>query len=230
MIRIAIIDSGVHASHPHIGGGVDGFGLWPDGSRDPDYVDRIGHGTAVAAAIREKAPDADLLAIKVFRHELRTDAATLARAITAAAAGGAHVINLSLGTSDARHAALFAPAVAEAQAAGAIVVAAYDDGVTKYLPGSLDGVVAVRVGWECPRDVCRVAVVDGRNVVVASGYPRAIPGVPPERNLKGVSFAVANASGLIARALARSELTDRGSSISPLAILQAFGYTTSTGH
>jgi hypothetical protein len=32
----------------------------------------------------------------------------------------------------------------------------------------------------------------------ASGYPRPIPGVPAERNLKGLSFAVANATGLLA--------------------------------
>ena len=31
----------------------------------------------------------------------------------------------------------------------------------------------------------------------ASGYPRPIPGVPPERNLKGISFAVANVTGLL---------------------------------
>jgi hypothetical protein len=32
-----------------------------------------------------------------------------------------------------------------------------------------------------------------------SGYPRPVPGVPPERNLKGISFAVANVTGLLAR-------------------------------
>jgi hypothetical protein len=37
--------------------------------------------------------------------------------------------------------------------------------------------------------------------VRASGFPRPIPGVPPERNLKGLSFAVANATGLLAVAL-----------------------------
>jgi hypothetical protein len=36
---------------------------------------------------------------------------------------------------------------------------------------------------------------------LASGYPRDIPGVPRERNLKGLSFAVANVSGFVARAL-----------------------------
>ena len=37
-----------------------------DGSVSDDYVDRIGHGTAVTAAIKEKAPDADFIAIKIF--------------------------------------------------------------------------------------------------------------------------------------------------------------------
>jgi hypothetical protein len=37
-------------------------------------------------------------------------------------------------------------------------------------------------------------------VFKASPYPRDIPGVPRERNLNGVSFAVANMSGFVARA------------------------------
>ena len=42
---------------------------------------------------------------------------------------------------------------------------------------------------------------DGEVRVKASGFPRPIPGVPPERNLKGLSFAVANATGLLALTL-----------------------------
>ena len=42
---------------------------------------------------------------------------------------------------------------------------------------------------------------DGSVRLRASGYPRPIPGVPPERNLKGLSFAVANASGFLALAI-----------------------------
>ncbi len=35
-----------------------------------DFVDRIGHGTAVAAAIREKAPGVELIAAKIFDRQL----------------------------------------------------------------------------------------------------------------------------------------------------------------
>jgi subtilisin family serine protease len=207
-IRVAIIDSGVHEAHPHVGGRVSGFGLREDGSRDPDYVDRIGHGTAVAGAIREKVPAAEILAIKVFWDALRSDAATLARAIDEASAAGAEVINLSLGTAAPQHAAVFAAAVVRARQRGSYVIAARDQGSQRWIPGILEGVVGVRVDWDCARDRCRVMEVDGRRVLVASGYPREIPGVPRERNLKGLSFAVANAAGLVARTLDAGDVLD----------------------
>ena len=70
-----------------------------------------------------------------------------------------------------------------------------------WLPGAIPGVLAVQLDWDCPRDEYRVIEADGRRVVAASGYPRDIPGVPRERNLKGLSFAVANVTGFVARAL-----------------------------
>ena len=53
----------------------------------------------------------------------------------------------------------------------------------------------------CQRDAFRYT----GGVFYASPYPRPIPGVPVERNLSGVSFAVANVSGLAAG----SQLTTR---------------------
>jgi hypothetical protein len=50
---------------------------------------------------------------------------------------------------------------------------------------------------DCPRDTFRYR--DG--VFYASPLPRPIPGVPPERNLQGASFAVANMTGFAAQAL-----------------------------
>jgi subtilisin family serine protease len=201
--RIAIVDSGVYAEHPHVQGVAGGISLVP-GSSFADYIDRNGHGTAVAAAVREKAPAADLLAVKIFDRALSASASELAGAIEWAAAQGVDLINLSLGTTNTAHAAGLQAAVTRARAAGATVVTAAEQAGIPSLPGSLEGVVAVHVDWACPRDS---AIVDAAGADVirlrASGYPRPIPGVSPERNLKGVSFAVANATGLIARALAR---------------------------
>jgi len=201
-VRIAVVDSGVHAAHPHVQGTAGGIAIGDDGPTTGDAVDRIGHGTAVAAAIREKAPDASLFAVKVFDRSLVTTASTLAAAIRWAAARPVELINLSLGTANRDHEGVLAAAVADAGARGAIVIAAAPDRETTWLPGALPGVVAVEVDWTCARDACAVRVSpDGRVRVSASGFPRPIPGVPPERNLKGASFAVANATGLIALAL-----------------------------
>ena len=47
----------------------------------------------------------------------------------------------------------------------------------------------------------RIVLVDGVSVVRTSGLPRQIPGVPPARNLHGVSFAVANATAFAAKVM-----------------------------
>jgi subtilisin family serine protease len=80
-VRIAVIDSGVFATHPHVGGVAGGVAITLDGTEHGDFVDRLGHGTAVAAAIKEKAGDAEIYAVKVFDRTLSTSVATLVRAI-----------------------------------------------------------------------------------------------------------------------------------------------------
>lgn len=197
---VAVIDSGIHAGHPHVGEVARGIHLRADGSTDADWIDRLGHGTAVAAAIREKAPGAELLAVRVFDRTLATSAAVLARAITWSAEQGASLINLSLGTRNPDHAAVLQRALDEATRHGASVVsAARHDGV-EWFPGSLSGAVGVVLDWDCPREEIRPqATGAGRRLYAASGYPRPIPGVPPERNLKGISFAVANVTGVLSR-------------------------------
>ena len=171
--------------------------------QDPDTSDRIGHGTAVAAAIREKAPDAELYAVKVFDRALSTTADRLVRAIHWAADAGAHVINLSLGTAraGARRRACRTPSRMPRQRGAVIVAAEESDGI-RWLPGSLAGVIPVRLDWTCPRDSVRdrPTVPTGRDFW-RPDIPGPIPGVPVAANLKGISFAVANVSGLVARAV-----------------------------
>jgi hypothetical protein len=192
MPRIGIVDSGVHADHPHLAGGVAG-GI---GIGCGDFIDRIGHGTAVAAAIREKAPEAELFAVKIFHDRLAAPIARLLEGIDWCVRNRMDFINLSLGTTNPAHEAALHDAVARVTAAGIVLVAAHE-----WLPGSLAGVVPVALAWDCPRGEYRTAPLpDGRTLYRASGFPRPVPGVPPERNLKGISFAVANVTGLLATA------------------------------
>lgn len=208
-VRIAVVDSGVHAGHPHVGSVAGGVAIAPDGGVSDDFVDRLGHGTAVAAAIREKAPDAELMAVRVFDQSLSTTGQALVAAIEWAARQGVQIINLSLGTSNQDHALALAEAVAIASGHNAIVVSAAPQADARWLPGGLPGVVSVDVDWQCPRDECRVIDAAGAGIrLSASGYPRPIPGVPVERNFSGLSFAVANATGLIALLLEGMPATD----------------------
>jgi hypothetical protein len=206
---VAVIDSGVHPGHDHIDARRLGPGIMviPDGTiaDGPDvWLDRLGHGTAVTAAIQEKAPEAICLPVRVFRDSLKTSATALIAAIGWAVGQRADIVNLSLGTMNEAHRAAFAAAVAEAAAAGTLVVAARDmDGAPCY-PGALDGVAGVGLDWECPRSLYRAQRHGEQIDFLASGYPRPIPGVPLQRNVFGISFAVAQISGFAA--LARERL------------------------
>jgi subtilisin family serine protease len=198
-VRIVVVDSGVHASHPHVGRVAGGVGVSALGDLGDDYVDRLGHGTAVIAAIREKAPEAEVWVARVFERRLDTTLDALVAAIQWAVARGAHLVNLSLGTANPQHAERLQAVVSDASDAGVRVVAAGEHDGVRWLPGTLSGAVGVTLDWTLPRDSCvLMPQLDGPPAVRASGYPRPIPGVPVERNLKGVSFAVANATGLLA--------------------------------
>jgi subtilisin family serine protease len=205
-VRVAVIDSGVHAAHPHVGVAIDpGVSIGPDGRIGADVVDRLGHGTAVTAAIREKAPEVGIVPVKVFDRELRATAEALVAAIDWSVAQGVTLVNLSLGTANPAHRRRLGEALVRAARAGVPVVAAAEHDGTEWLPGSLPLAVGVSLDWSCPREEAWVAVeMEGavrRVRVRASGYPRPIPGVPPDRNLRGISFAVANTSGLLSLVL-----------------------------
>jgi subtilisin family serine protease len=198
-VTIAVLDSGIHDGHPHVGAVAGGISLVGESG---DFDDHVGHGTAVAAAIREKAPDADLLAVKIFDRHLATNAELLARAIEWAADHGARLINLSLGTANLAHAKKLATAVDAAASRGSLVVSALEANGSPLLPGSLQNVAGVTADWSGDRDQLEVELRPGATPrFAASAYPRPIPGVPKERNLAGVSFAVANVTGFLARAL-----------------------------
>lgn len=200
-VRVAVIDSGVHAGHPHVGAVEAGVSFDAAGRAGTDTVDRLGHGTAVAAAVREKAPEAAIIPVKVFDRELRATVEALVAAITWAVEARVDLINLSLGTANAAHQGRLGEALVQAARAGVGLVAAAEQDATRWLPGSLPLAIGVTLDWECPREEAHVDVTSEGAIrrirARASGYPRPIPGVPPAHNLKGISFAVANVSGLL---------------------------------
>ena len=196
-MRIAVIDSGVHAAHPHVGGVLQAIAI---GRQSASAEDVLGHGTAVLAAIKEKAPEAEFLAVRVYYESLRTSIQVLSEAVRWALAEHADIINLSLGTTNEAHREVMAELISEAAEQGTLLLSAAETDSTPTLPGSMEGVLGVHVDWACPRDQFRCVHHHGRALWCASGFPRPLPGVPPRRNLYGVSFAVASMSGFAARA------------------------------
>ena len=195
--RLAIVDSGVNPVHPHVAPIAGGIGVTTDGL-DPDYLDCLGHGTAVAGAIREKAPAAEIFAVKVFDRDLVTTGAVLLRAIDWCLDQQFEFINLSLGTPNACYVPAFEERIQRAERIGAKIIAALNMNEQPAFPGSLPGVIAVELDRDCPRTQMAERQRNGRTVYAASGYPREIPGVPARYNLQGISFAVANVTGLLA--------------------------------
>ncbi len=202
-VRIGIVDSGVNAAHPHIGGIAGGISIDGEGS-SPDYLDRLGHGTAVAALIHSLAPEAALLCARVFDRNLATSIAQVIRAIDWCLENGAGVVNLSLGTANPAHRADFVAALERVESAGAVLVSAFEIEGRLMLPGSLPGAVGVTADPECGVHRYRRVFRDGKLVFRAPPFPRQIPGVPPFRNIHGVSFAVAHISAHLASAQRRS--------------------------
>ena len=77
-VSLAIVDSGVDADHPAVGGVASAVTMEPDDSRDEGYravagphEDLFGHGTACAAIARSLAPDVELHSVRVLGANLK---------------------------------------------------------------------------------------------------------------------------------------------------------------
>jgi subtilisin len=103
-VRVAVVDSGIDATHPAIGRPVDGqvaISL-EHGSLVHDtapHTDDHGHGTACAGIIRSLAPACDLYSVKVLGRGLTGRGAAFAAGLRWAIENGMQVCNLSLGTT-----------------------------------------------------------------------------------------------------------------------------------
>jgi hypothetical protein len=202
-VRIAVLDSGVTPDHPHVGEVAGGFALHRDGTVGDDFHDRLGHGTAVYAVIREKALQAEILPVRIFEDRLQASSDTLLRAIDFAVEKGAHLINLSLGTENLAQLAALRSCVRHARGRGALVVSPSRHRDRRWLPGDLVETAGVESGPNLERHEIET-VSDTPVRFYASPLPRPVPGVPAHHNLSGVSFAAANVTGVLAR-LAESE-------------------------
>ena len=103
-IKVAVLDSGIEASHPALGGPINGYVGITEGPAGFEYnnephEDSYGHGTACAGIIRSLAPDCEIYSVKVLGAGLLGRGNIFAAGLRWAIDNGMHVCNLSLGTT-----------------------------------------------------------------------------------------------------------------------------------
>ncbi len=105
-VKVAVIDTGVDLRHPALAEALAPAGEWRDfysGDNTPQEEggfadDGFGHGTNVAGIVRQIAPRATILPIRVLGPDGGGNVADVTVAIQYAASQGARIINLSLGS------------------------------------------------------------------------------------------------------------------------------------
>lgn len=149
-VSVAVIDSGVDASHPRVGGVAGAVAI----EADPDapggcravagpHEDLVGHGTACAAIIRALAPDAEIHSVRVLGANLKGRGPMFHAGIAWAVEHRMQVANLSLSSkSDA----MFAPLHEVADDAyfhGTVLVCAANNQPGPTYPSQYSSVVSV---------------------------------------------------------------------------------------
>lgn len=150
-VRVAVLDSGIDASHPDLAGVVEpGIDLV---DRDDDATDQNGHGTAAAGVIAARGGNGiggagvcgacSLIPVRVLDRHGAGTTSMLAEGIVWAADRGAQVISMSLGSRTPTDSVR--DAVAYAVSKGAILVASAGNAGTTfpYYPAADPGVVSV---------------------------------------------------------------------------------------
>lgn len=208
-VSVAIIDSGIDATHPDLEGKVvDSVVARIDKKKvvfDPsDDGDSAGHGTACAGIISRIAPDAELHSIKVLGAGGLGDGMAFMAGLEWAIKQKYRVINLSLGTTKPQFFAPLHDLLDRAYQAGCIVVAAANNLPQPSFPSvfssSLISVIKseetdpLNFGFQYGEVIELTAPgVNVRTAWPGGGY----------RNLTGNSFACPHIVGVVALLLER---------------------------
>jgi subtilisin family serine protease len=209
-VNVAVIDSGIDASHPAVGPLAGGVALEYDPGADEGvrlvegpHDDVFGHGTACAGIIRRVAPEASLYSIRVLGGNLRARGTVFAAGLRWAIHHGMQVVNMSLSTSKQDYFGLFHELVDQAYFRHMMLVSAVNNVPAPSYPSEYAGVFSV-------------AAHEGRDPFSFDYNPSppvefGAPGIDVEvawlggRTIEtsGNSFAAAHLTGLVARVLSK---------------------------
>jgi len=201
-VKVAIVDSGIDATHPDLKGRIAGgvcLRLEADDQLGfiPDFDDTVGHGTACAGIVAKKAPQSELYAVKILDENLATQERLLAHAIRWCADNGINVVNLSLGTTNEAHIPALQAACDYATQQGVVLVAAQSNERQISYPAALSNVLGVTAGKK--RERFAFAFQEGPIEFVTRGDRQRLCWLQPRYIfMGGTSFAAAHLSGIVA--------------------------------
>lgn len=208
-VTVAVVDSGIDATHPAVGRLAGAVALHWDREQggvaavEGPHDDLYGHGTACAGIVRRAAPDCDLVSVRVLGERLTGKGVVFAEGVRRAVELGARVVNLSLSTSnDALH-SLFHDVADEACFAGVVLVCAVNNVRATSYPSLFSSVVSVAANdAHDPFDLdCNPSPP------VEFGAPGIDVEVPwlggGTLVMTGNSFAAPHVTGLVARLLSK---------------------------
>lgn len=200
-VKVAIVDSGADKSHRSIKLRiVRGIGITVNSHGrivySNDFADQVGHGTACAGIIVDKASDVKLYPIKILNNNLTAKGKLLVEAINWAVDQSVDIINLSLGTTKEKWKEELFKSCERARKHNILLVSAANPKGLKSYPAGFSDVFTVYMGriYEkygyvyCPP-----------NRFLARGDPQRVKWVDSKYAFfGGTSYAAPHLTGIIA--------------------------------
>ncbi|WP_251020050.1 type VII secretion-associated serine protease mycosin [Streptomyces sp. ISL-98] len=220
-VTVAVVDTGVDASHPDLTGQVlEGKDFTGGGNAQEDkqghgtgmasLIAGHGHGAANASGVTGLAPKAKILPLRTLQDENdKNPDEKWAAAVRYAVDQGAKVINLSFANEYGKTLSVGREAIAYAQAHDVVVVAGTGNNMGDVgYPAALPGVVAVgavnedAIRWEKSNT--------GKEVVLAAPGEKIVSADPSRSNGYSMSSGTSNSTAFVSAtaALVRAKYPD----------------------
>jgi subtilisin len=207
-VKVAVLDSGIDASHSAVGAVSGYFSVQLDSDEVTistlPHADAFGHGTACAGIIRALAPECELYSVKVLGAALSGRVAALAAGLRWAIDNGMHVCNLSLGTTRRERHAELHELVDLAYSRNVMLVTAANNVPVPSYPSSCGSVIAVAAHKDddphCISYIAQPAAEFG-----ARGTDVPVAWLDGSwRTMSGNSYAAPHVTGLVAKILGKN--------------------------
>ena len=147
-IKVCIVDSGIEADHPWVGGMVRGGVVVERGEgeivvREEPHGDLFGHATACAGIVHRLAPDAELYSARILGQNLKGPGEALIAGLRWAVENRMDVINLSLSTRKQEHILTLHDLADQAYFQGSVLAASANNTPVYSYPWLFSSVISV---------------------------------------------------------------------------------------